>query len=180
MMMKRLLMYSLITGSVWFYMSRPSPPVVEAGPPAVELQPSSEDDPPLQRDLESASVFQVNGYQLHTLQAFALKARVLSVEPYRIGREADLSPIDIAFGWGRMSDPTISDKLSISQSGRWYHWRYSDEPPIPRREIETSSANMHMIPASREVADALRAVKRGELVSLRGYLVEATTKGGWK
>jgi hypothetical protein len=104
---------------------------------------------------------------------------VLSVEHYRTGREADLSPTDIAFGWGKMADPAIADKLSISQGGRWYHWRYSGKPPLPVREIETSSANMHLIPASREVAGALSAVDKGKIVSLRGYLVEVRARDGW-
>ena len=63
------------------------------------------------------------------------------------GREADLSPVDVAFGWGRMSDPAVIERLTISQSNRWYHWRYEGEPSIPAPEIAVSSANMQLIPA---------------------------------
>ena len=177
--MKRLVVIALIAGGLWFYLSRPATPHVQAAPPLVALRSISETQAPLQRSPENAAVFQVNGYELRPLQAFAIKARVLSVEHYRAGREADLSPVDIAFGWGRMSDPSITDKLSISQSGRWYSWRYNGTPPLPPREIETSSANMHLVPADQEVARSLRAVDKGRIVSLRGYLVEARGKDGW-
>jgi len=35
--------------------------------------------------------------------------------------------------------------MSFSQSSRFYAWRYEGDPPIPRRDIEIHSANMHMI-----------------------------------
>jgi len=177
--MKRLIVIALIGCGSWFYLSRPATPHVQTAPPLVALRSVSETQAPLQRNPDSTEIFQVNGYELRPLQAFAIKARVLAVEQYRAGREADLSPVDIAFGWGRMADPAITDKLSISQSGRWYHWRYSGTPPLPPREIETSSGNMHLIPADQEVARNLRAVDKGRLVSLRGYLVEARGRDGW-
>jgi hypothetical protein len=177
--MKRLLVIALIAGGAWLYLSQPAAPLVHRAPSDVALRPASEADAPLQRHPAAAAAFEVNGYEVKALQAFALKARVLSVEHYRSGREADLSPTDLALGWGRMADPAVSEKLSISQGGRWYHWRYSGAPPIPTREIEISSANMHMIPANGEVARVLRSVDKGRLVSLRGYLVEARARDGW-
>lgn len=178
--MKRIVVLALVGIAAWLYFARPAAPLVQAAPPQVALYPGPETEPPLQRNPQSgAGSFMVNGYELRPLQAFALRARALSVTHYRTGRESDLSPTDIAFGWGRMADPAVSGQLSISQSGRWYYWRYSGTPPLPRSEIARSSANMHLIPANAEVARALRAVDKGELVSLRGYLVEARGRDGW-
>ena len=39
---------------------------------------------------------------------------------------------------------------------------------------------MHMIPSSREMARRLEAVKPGDLVRLRGYLVRAEAQDGWR
>jgi hypothetical protein len=177
--MKRFLVIALIGAGAWLYLSRPAAPLVHHPPSTVALRAASEAQAPVQRNPHAAAVFEVNGYEVKALQAFALKARVLSVEHYRSGREADLSPTDLALGWGRMADPGMSDKLSISQGGRWYRWRHDGAPPIPAREIEVSSANMHMIPANREVARVLRSLDKGRLVSLRGYLVEARGRDGW-
>ena len=45
-----------------------------------------------------------------------------------------------------MSDEAVIDQIEISQSGRWYRW-HSDALLIPKLEIQTHSANMHLIPA---------------------------------
>jgi hypothetical protein len=120
-----------------------------------------------------------NGYRIQPLESFALEARVLGAEHYRLGREAELAPVDLALGWGPMSDSAVLEKIAISQGNRFYYWRV-DEFPIPRREIEVNSANMHMIPANDEVARALASVRTGSVVRLEGYLVEASAADGWR
>jgi hypothetical protein len=87
-------------------------------------------------------------------------------------------PLDLAMGWGRMSDSDVLQHIDISQSGRFYYW-HVQEFPIPRREIETSSANMHMIPADADVKNQLEQVRTGEVVHLEGFLVDASRPGGW-
>ena len=119
------------------------------------------------------------GYQILPLQSFSLVARVLSKERYRFDEAADIAPVDLALGWGRMSDQAILDAFDISQSGRFYFW-HVDRFPIPRREIETHSANMHMIPANDEVKRKLLSIRAGQIVSLSGYLVEVHGPNGWR
>ena len=133
---------------------------------------------PQQMSSGSGRKFTRNGYQLTSLASFEISARVLGVEHYRLDREAQLAPVDLALGWGRMSDSEVLKNISISQSGRFYFWR-TDDFPIPRREIETFSANMHMIPADDRVEAALKAVRKGQVVVVRGYLVEARAADGW-
>ena len=52
--------------------------------------------------------------------------------------------------------------------------------PVPRRVIETHSANMHMIPANGEIARRLKSIRAGNMVHLRGFLVEVTAQEGWR
>ena len=48
-----------------------------------------------------------------------------------------------------MSDQeAVLQSIDISQSGRWYLVWTTRDFPIPRRAIETQSANMHMVPAN--------------------------------
>lgn len=122
--------------------------------------------------------WEVNGYKLSALAAFSMKARVLSTDRYHFDRESDLVPEDVAFGWGQMSDRRILDQLDISQSGRWYHWS-CQEFPISRGNIETHSANMHLIPADAEVRHTILSLRRGQVVSLEGFLVRADSPDGW-
>ncbi len=102
---------------------------------------------PIQRNLDNATPIIKNGYQITPLADFHVEARVLSAEHYWMDHEADLAPVDLALGWGPMSDEAVLDKITISQSNRFYFWRL-ESFPIPREDIETHSANMHMIPAN--------------------------------
>ncbi|MBU2714026.1 hypothetical protein [Zooshikella harenae] len=136
-------------------------------------------DAPEQKTKSVAKTFQVNGYTLTEIASFKLKAKVLSKKNYSLGRETDLSPVDLALGWGRMSDESVINNITFSQSNRWYYWR-TDAYPIPRREIETSSANMHMIPANEFVEDALKSVKKGDIIQLIGSLVNVEANDGWR
>jgi hypothetical protein len=54
-----------------------------------------------------------------------------------------------------------------------YHWQVR-ESPIPHDEIVSSSANMHMIPANDEILAALQHRRRGEVVGLKGFLVDVS------
>ena len=123
--------------------------------------------------------FQKNGYALTALARFTLTARVLGVEHYYLDRGSDLVPVDLALGWGPMSDSGILSRISISQSGRFYYW-HVNEFPIPRRDIEVHSANMHLIPATSAVEKQIKRAHVGSIVRFNGYLVEARAGDGWR
>jgi hypothetical protein len=52
--------------------------------------------------------------------------------------------------------------------------------PVPRDVIETHSANMHMIPADAEIESQLKSIRPGNMVHLKGLLVEVTSKEGFR
>jgi len=124
--------------------------------------------------------FAVGEYELRPVADFSVRARILGRENYRVGREADLSPLDLALGWKRMADPAVYQALNITQGGRWYRYSWKDQPPIPVREIIESSANMHMIPASAAVRRALDRAREGRTIELVGKLVEVRHPSGWR
>ncbi len=127
----------------------------------------------------NAPQFEKNGYNVKALASFSMTARALGVEYYRFDRESSLAPVDVAFGWGPMSDSDVLAKIRISQGGRFYHW-HVEESPVPRRDIEVNSANMHLIPANADVERNLKRVRVGEIVKLNGYLVEVKARDGWR
>lgn len=134
---------------------------------------------PLQENYQPLpAAFIERGYRLQPLAAFGLEARVLSREDYHWDTMADLIPTDLALGWGRMSDTAVLERLEIGQGDRFYSWSV-DEFPIPRREIETHSANMHLIPANRAVARMLGRIRPGSVIRLEGELVEVHSPKGW-
>jgi hypothetical protein len=122
--------------------------------------------------------FRRHDAEIVAVARFEMEARVLGVERYRIDRMANLVPMDFAFGWGPMSDSKVLSRISISQSDRFYFWSTEDFP-IPRRDIETHSANMHLIPANDSIERRIKAARVGQVVTLAGYLVNVKTGVGW-
>ncbi len=135
---------------------------------------------PIQTKPSQSQTYILGNYTLEPLANFDIEARVLSKESYRIGREAELSPLDLALGWGAMSDSSVLARLSISQGGRFYYYRWENEAPIPPEQITSHSANMHLIPANSNIEKKMHAVRVGQVVHLVGQLVEARASDGWR
>jgi len=157
-----------IVGGGWWWYGRPV-----SQPPGV-LAPGE----PEQAPLESQTPWTYHDHTLTPLARFEIRARILSAEHYRFDRAAKLSPVDLALGWGPMSDSQVLEAISVRQSDRWYFWS-SDNLPLPTAEISSHSANMHMIPATGQVARRLIRAKPGQLVHLEGQLVRADGPDGW-
>ena len=79
-----------------------------------------------------------------------------------------------------MRDDDVVSSLDIGQQNRWYYTRWDAAPPIPIEQVRLESANMHMIPANRDIAMALTSVSRGQRVRIDGWLVEVQANDGWK
>ena len=116
------------------------------------------------------------------LAQFDMRGRILSANHYSFDKAAGISPVDLALGWGRMSDSAVLDELSICQSGRCYFWRprFGHRLPIPMKEVISHSANMHMIPANARLKSMLEDLRTGEVVDLKGFLVLVTRPNGWR
>ena len=168
--MKKLLLTSLIIWLLWTICFHES----EA---RWTTRPAPRD--PTQSEQTLPTAFTRDDYTIKPLARYTLTAVVLSRSRYRFDEAAKLAPVDLALGWGAMSDAATINALGISQSGRWYEYRWSGEPPISPSEIASHSANTHCIPANAEIRRQLLAVKRHDLVSLDGYLVEVTRPNGW-
>lgn len=135
---------------------------------------------PRQLDLEKSALIHIDSFRLKPRADFQIRARVLSREDYSWGNEADLSPMDLALGWGVMSDQAVLDRINIRQGSRWYYTRYELPAPIPDQAIIQNSGNMHMIPADDRVRKKLKKVRRGDIVQLHGQLVDIDGESGWR
>lgn len=133
---------------------------------------------PVQDDGVRREPFARKGYTIAPFARFTVRARLLSAETYRWGRESELSPIDFALGWNDMSNDAVLAQLKISQGNRFYFYRWENEPPIPADAIVRSSANMHLIPASADVHKRLERVPPGATVTLHGWLVDVSAPDG--
>ena len=132
---------------------------------------------PVQSETNAVDIH-LNGFTLTPLATYTIKARVLSIQNYSFGVEAEISPTDLALGWGPMSNELVMRKIDFSQGNRFFFW-HVDSFPIPKKEIETHSANTHIIPSNDKVRRQLRNIRLGQVIEIRGYLIEAKLASGW-
>lgn len=118
------------------------------------------------------------GFEIQPVARYVIRARVLSTERYLSGRWAELSPVDFALGWGPMSDHSVIGKLHISQGNRWYHYSWQGDAPADPALMAGSSANTHIVPADDDLKSKLLKVRAGEIVALRGYLINVRHPDG--
>jgi hypothetical protein len=135
-------------------------------------------DVPWQKNLAQTMEFSRFDHRLVARAEFDITARVIERMRYRADDFARLSPVDFAMGWGEMSDTATLEQMRCSQSNRFYGCSWKSAEVIDPKKFTTLSANMHMIPASADVEDALLRVRKGQVVSIRGYLVDVIAPNG--
>jgi len=136
-------------------------------------------DQPVQVNISQQKEWNLNDFNFKALAEYQIKARVLSRNDFSLGIESEISPFDLALGWGLMSDQEVMDRIDISQRNRWYHWQ-ADVLPIPSSEISLNSANVHIIPKDEITQEKFNDVYKGSLIEMKGYLVEVTKEDGWR
>jgi hypothetical protein len=111
---------------------------------------------------------------------YKLSGMVVSKETYFDDWKAKVSSIDIAIVWGKLAEPEYEKYVSFSQRNRWYFYEYKHESPLDNVYILSHSSNNHIIPATKNISLALKAIAKKEKVILEGFLVnlKGTYKGG--
>jgi hypothetical protein len=134
---------------------------------------------PHQRLLGGGVAWQEGTHRFTPLADFHLRARILSTESYWLDHGSEISPMDVAVGWGPMSDQTVLDEISMSQGQRWYRfWPRHQKMPLSGDDIISHSANIHAIPSTPQIKKKLRALREGDIVDLDGSLVEVQWPDG--
>ena len=151
----------------WFAYNRINGPITY--PPGVLIT-----NEPKQGLMPDQIGFANKDFQIKPLASFAIDVRVLHRKIYRYDAGASLAPVDLAVGWGPMSDEAVLHKLDVSQASRFYYYEWQGQPPIPREEIVSHSTNLHLIPQNDAIASECKSLRTGELVHISGLLVEAT------
>ena len=80
-------------------------------------------------------------------------------------------PMDLALAWGPVADPAVLRKMKFHLSGRYVSWWHEDGTMSPQ-VIQEHVANHHLVPGSDDVAREMKRVRKGDLVTLRGKLVD--------
>jgi hypothetical protein len=118
--------------------------------------------------------FTKKGYTIQPLMTYRLTARIVASRRYTESGPASISPVDLGLAWGRSADPRRLAKASFSQGGRFMHWNWQGFENAPASD---EIANTHIIPQTPELEAHILSAKPGDVIALRGYLVQVD--GTW-
>jgi hypothetical protein len=122
---------------------------------------------------EPAITFEAKGHEVRLTPRASYRITAYAVDTSRtlLDQWDFVLPMDLALAWGPVADPAVLRKMKFHLSGRYVSWWYEDAS-LPAQVIQTHVANHHLVPASDDVAREMKRVKKGDLVTLRGKLVD--------
>lgn len=150
---------------------------VIASPVTLSLDPQAD---PIQGDVPAGTTpishqTPLYGWSLTPKASYTITARLIRAKNYPLDWRLMPSPTDFALGWGDMSDPAADEWIRWSQSGRWYFYRYNLDMPYTSDYLKDHSANVHLIPATPNLNNALSQIQEGDIVLLEGLLVDVNS-----
>lgn len=155
-------------------------------PESTAAEPVDVLQPPVQEMLATPRVIKFSGKGYDgtiTLKAsYVVRGIVVGHMKYSSGWQSAISPYDIALCWGALAQNNLYKKLSWSQSGRWYYWRYGSDFGYDNSLVIPNSSNNHIIPSKPALAGVIGNLSAGKKVEIEGFLadVRAGNKEGRK
>ena len=136
-------------------------------------------DVPQQLPLRDQLPIRHGEYTLEPQAIWQGRARILMTERYYLDQGAALAPVDVALGWGQMSDTQVLADLELWQQGRFLFWRPRDVPVLTPDAIIRQATNVHVIAANALIAKRLGQLRPGQTVTFIGKLVNASHADGF-
>ena len=104
--------------------------------------------------------------------AYTVRGIVTGRENYYSGWNSLISPADVALCWGKLAENGTYKRLKWSQGNRWYYWSAGNDFGYNNDFIAQHSSNNHIIPATPNLAKAVKGLKQGNVVEMTGHLVD--------
>ena len=138
---------------------------------------------PIQTECEGGTEFTLRGYdvKIDYLYEYDATALVVHTKDYPgMSLERRLSPKDVALAWGSVAAYNETIDFHWKQRGRWVYWNtntYEELKPIGDvSDVDSQSSNNHLVPADVNVRRQIAKIRRGDVVRIRGYLVNINAK----
>lgn len=138
-----------------------------------EIAPSA----PVIRPLDRRFDMSRQGFSLSAVAEISLQSVVLARRRYLFD-DFRISPVDLALGWGAMSNPSIFRTVRVSIRDRMHHWDIQPPPRIEGSEVTEMSGTFQLIPLRLSLEDDITRLKRNQTVRISGYLCDVTTPRG--
>ncbi len=130
-------------------------------------------EPPIELEIERHRV------RLEPRASYRITAYAAETSRKLLDRWDFAMPMDLALVWGPVADPAVLSHMTFHLSDRYASYRYdADTPRAAVGKLASHVANHHLIPASGDVARELERIRVGDLVTLRGKLVDVEIRDG--
>ncbi len=133
---------------------------------------------PIQTQTSGGTFFQVDDYAvtINYLYEYELEGLVVHTKDYLgFGIDDKLSPKDLAIAWGTVAENNTKIDFHWNQANRYCSWtpdENTDYTPVGGfTGIGFQFSNNHILPANSDTWWKLKAVRRGDHVKIKGYLV---------
>lgn len=103
--------------------------------------------------------------------------RVIAKTRYWFEDMRHISSIDMLLSWDRMSDEDLLRRMLVKIDDRSYHVQMT-KPPYLRGNIHEHLMMTHTIPASDRIQEKLISIRRGQLITFTGYIVDIQNRIG--
>lgn len=171
--MKRPLLWLLVGLGVGLYFLTSCP----SGVPAVGADATVDWRAEPRQGATDREPFRIDDFQIHPRATFEIDGVVAASKRYFLDGFSALSPIDVVMTWGDLPTPEWHDAISYNQGGRFYLW-VTRSRALDLAYIKDHSANMHLVPATANLAKAVKRLDRGDAVRIRGLLIDAHRDDG--
>jgi hypothetical protein len=144
---------------------------------------------PFQGEIANARAIEINGYHIAPQFRFIETSVVLTTEQFEGLAFADFisraCPKDISVAWGPAADPEIMklyETVNTNNRTLQIRWRFPRDAVLTEemktllnnRTIPISVGNNHIVCFDPVLRHALRSIKKGDNITLDGYLVDIT------
>ncbi len=115
-------------------------------------------------------------YTLVRVAQYTASVLVVGVKHYR-DEDRELVPVDLCVVWGLLAEPEYLYYVSFIQEDRGCECIYEEGSPVDTPEVLNQFVNMHLIPASETILQAIKTIEEGQRVVLEGFLVDVYYEG---
>lgn len=103
--------------------------------------------------------------------------RVIAKNRYWFEHMSSISPFDLLLSWDRMSDEDLLTRMLVNIEDRSYEVQMT-KPPYQQGNIHQHLLMTHVIPATEQIHDKISSLRRGQLISVSGYIVDIENRYG--
>jgi len=103
--------------------------------------------------------------------------RIIAKKRYWLDDMRHISSVDLLLAWDRMSDEDLLRQMLVKINDRSYQVQMT-KPPFQRGNIHENLIMAHSIPASEQISDKLKSIRRGQLIHFSGYIVNIENRTG--